>query len=146
MPGTFTSHGCPASQRLLPLFPLNITQLLHLSCAVIKPASLLCVLWVYANHTRSINHGILKCNRLCKECLEDLPTSILSPHFTFYCFSVSIHKHDFIVFRIESSISLHSLLRLHPPCKSLRLKVPRLGYIYMISVLIWKFLNIQSYL
>ena len=35
--------------------------------AVIKTASLLCVLSVYTNHVRSINHGILKCNRLCKE-------------------------------------------------------------------------------
>lgn len=35
--------------------------------AVIKTASLLCVLLVYTNHVRSINHGILKCNRLCKE-------------------------------------------------------------------------------
>lgn len=35
--------------------------------AVIKAVSLLCVLLVYTNHVRSINHGILKCNRLCKE-------------------------------------------------------------------------------
>lgn len=52
--------------------------------AVIKTASLLCVLLVYTNHVRSINHGILKCNRLCKEYWEDIPTFIPCPHSTLY--------------------------------------------------------------
>lgn len=66
MMAIFTSNGYQMKQSMVLCFLVSIIGS-SLCRAIIKTTSLLCALLVYTNHVRSINHGILKCNRVCKE-------------------------------------------------------------------------------